>query len=183
MKKHQDFLEFNGKAISILNKDGVYYIPLKPICDALNIDADRSIKNLKNDPILGPERSKQTVQVSKNGKNQGRILTCLPEKFIYGWIFSLNSSSQELIEYKRTCYNLLYEHFHGSITGRKEVIEERSATIQEIEEAKKRLEQIPEFIELRKLENKKKQLSHSLNVMDREVEAQFQLKLDEEQSN
>lgn len=75
-KNHQKFLEFNGAKIIFLSVDGVYWIALKPILDALNMDADRSIKTLKNDPILGPARSIQTVQVGKNGDFQGRNMTC-----------------------------------------------------------------------------------------------------------
>lgn len=57
MQKHEKFLEFNGKKIIFLSVDGTYWIALKPILEALNMDADRSIKNLKNDPILGSARS------------------------------------------------------------------------------------------------------------------------------
>lgn len=45
MNKHEKFLKFNGKNIVFLSIDGTYWIAIKPICDALNIDADRSIKN------------------------------------------------------------------------------------------------------------------------------------------
>ena len=53
MNTHQKFLSFNGKNIIFLNVDGTYWIALKPICKALNINADRSYRNVKKDPILG----------------------------------------------------------------------------------------------------------------------------------
>ena len=47
MKKHEKFLEFNGKNIVFVNVDGTYWIALRPILDALNMAASRSLKNLK----------------------------------------------------------------------------------------------------------------------------------------
>lgn len=169
MKKHQKFLEFNGKNIVFLNVDGTYWIALKPILDILNMDADRSIKTLKKDPILGPARSIQPVQVSKNGKKQLRNMTCLPEMFIYGWIFSLRSDSTELIEYKKTCYKLLYNHFHGIITNRKELLLERNEVETEIHNLKEELKEREEnYKRLQKLETKSKQISQKLNTQDKE---------------
>lgn len=77
MNTHRKFLQFNGKNIVFLNVEGTYWIALKPILEALRMDADRSIKTLKNDPILGTERSIQPVQVSKNGKNSTQFNTCV----------------------------------------------------------------------------------------------------------
>jgi hypothetical protein len=180
MNKHEKFLEFNGQAINILNKDGEYWIPVRPIINALKLTASRSIKRLKNDPILGPACAVLPTQVGQNGQKQRRKMTCLPEKYIYGWVFSLQSPNPDLIEYKRACYDLLFNHFHGAITGRKEVIQERVATDQEIAEAKKALAEVPEFKALRELENKRRMLSRSLNSMDNEVVSQFTLELGKE---
>jgi len=167
--KHENFLEFNGKSIVFLNVDGTYWIALKPILEALNMDADRSIKTLKKDPILAPERSKQTVQVSKNGNSQLRNMTCLPEKYIYGWIFSLRSDSEELIEYKRTCYDLLYNHFHGVISNRKELLLERLEIKTEIHNITEELkEKENRYKKLQELKNKQKSVSRKLNGMDKE---------------
>lgn len=170
MEKHEKFLEFNGKKIIFLSVDGTYWIALKPILDALKMDADRSLKTLKKDPILGPERSKQTVQVSKNGKIQGRNMTCLPEKYIYGWLFSLRSDSPELIKYKRTCYELLFNHFHGTITNRKELLLKRDTINKKIGDIKQTLkEQDDNYKLLRNLESQRKQVSAQLNSIDKEL--------------
>lgn len=47
MKKHEKFLEFNDKKIIFLSVDGTYWIALKPICEALNVDWNRSYQNVK----------------------------------------------------------------------------------------------------------------------------------------
>lgn len=162
-----------------LNVDGTYWIVLKPILEALNMDADRSLKTLKKDPILGPERSIQPVQVSKNGKSQVRNMTCIPEEFIYGWIFSLRSDSEELTEYKRTCYRLLYNHFHGAITNRKDLLIERRTIDEEIIELKNELrENDAKYKQLQELQNKRKTLSTQLNSIDKEIVNQTEMQFD-----
>ncbi|MBW7868873.1 MAG: hypothetical protein H3C31_11160 [Brumimicrobium sp.] len=66
--KHTKFLQFNGKNIIFLNVDGTYWVAIKPICEALNVDYIRQFKNLKEGKILAPALSKQTMQVvSENG--------------------------------------------------------------------------------------------------------------------
>ncbi len=145
MKKHENFLEFNGKTISFIDVDGIYWIAIKPICEALNIDANRSYQNVKNDPILAPEVAIQQMQVSKNGKTQLRNVTCIPEKFIYGWIFSLRSDSQELTTYKKTCYELLYNHFHGTITKRKELLELKAEKLVKKDDLLEKLKETTEY--------------------------------------
>ena len=176
MDTHQKFLEFNNNKIVFLSVDGNYWIALKPICKALNIEYTRSFKNAKSDPILGSELAVQPMQVSKNGKTQVRNVTCIPEQFVYGWIFSLRSDSEELTEYKRTCYNLLYNHFHGTITNRKELLIERNMIDTEIFEMKKALkEEDQKYKQLKELENKRKTLSTQLNSIDKELIKQPEL--------
>lgn len=176
MEKHEKFLEFNGKNIVFLNVKGVYWIALKPICEALNIEYSRSFKNAKNDPILGPALAIQPMQVSKNGKKQLRNVTCISEKYIYGWLFSLRSDSKELVEYKRTCYELLYNHFHGTITNRKELLLERNKIDDEIFIIKKSLkEEDDKYQELENLITKRKALSSQLSTIDKELIKQPEL--------
>lgn len=176
MKKHQNFLEFNGKNLIFLNVEGTYWIAIRPICEALNIDARRSIKNINIDPILGSAVSVQTLQVEKNGILQGRKMTCVPEKYIYGWLFSLRSESPELIEFKRTCYELLYNHFHGTITNRKELLMERNNIAERITLIKKNLkEQNDHFKELQELDKKRKKINSDLQSFDKELIKQPEL--------
>lgn len=175
MNKHEKFLEFNGKKIIFLSVDGIYWIALKPICEALGVDYIRCFKNAKNDEILGPALSKQTIQVSKNGKLQGRNVTCIPEEFIYGWIFSLRSDSKELTAYRRTCYRLLYKHFHGTITNRKELLVERKEVIEQIHEAELEVKNIEAVQRLEKLKAKRAHLSTELNKSDKEIIRQSSL--------
>jgi hypothetical protein len=55
------FLEFNGKDILFFYIDGQYWVSLKPICEALNVQWVRQFKNLKEHKILGQLLSNQLV--------------------------------------------------------------------------------------------------------------------------
>ena len=170
MKTHEKFLEFNSKKIFFLNADGVYWIALKPILEALNLDERRYLKKTRRDHFFSTCLDNMSMQVEKNGNKQVRKVTCLPEQYIYGWICSLNSDDEGLTEYKKTCYNLLYKHFHGTITNRKELLQERKQIDTEIHKIKKVLKEEDEtFINLKRLEGKRKGISLKLNRIDNEL--------------
>ena len=111
-KSSQKFLEFNGKNIFFLAKDGQHWIAIKPICEALGLEYTRQFKNIKEDDILGQLLAEQPI-VAADGRL--RKMICLPEKWVYGWLFNIRSESEGLKDFKRECYEVLYNHFHGGI--------------------------------------------------------------------
>jgi hypothetical protein len=123
------FLEFNGKNLVFLSENGIYHVAIKPVCEGIGVDFIRQFKNLKEDSILGPKLSKQTIMVP--GSKQPRKFICLPEKYIYGYIFSIKSDSEALLAYKEKCYELLYDFFHGALTQRKGLIREKAEVASE----------------------------------------------------
>jgi hypothetical protein len=128
-KKIEKFLKFNGKRIVMLANDGVWWIAIKPICEALGVDYIRQFKNLKENRILVQLLSEQTIVAADR---KMRKMVCLPESAIYGWIFQIESGAPGLDQFKWECYRALYEHFHGSITGRKELLSEKARAQVEI---------------------------------------------------
>lgn len=166
MKKDiKKFLEFNGKTIFFVAVDGQYWIAVKPICEALNVDYIRQFKNLKDDKILGGVLSNQTMH-DASGRLQE--MASLPEFFIYGWIFQIQSTSEELAAYKWECYRILYEHFHGAITGRKELLSEKARMELEIETCMNTLD--PEVaLKLERAKKRKDAITRQLSKLDAEV--------------
>jgi len=130
-KKVSKFLEFNGKTLVFLSKDSQYWIALKPICEALNIDYVQQFKNAQNSPIYGELLCNHTM-VAADGKS--RKMASLPEEWIYGWIMQLQSNSSELNEYKKECHRILFKYFHGAITGRKELLTQKAKAQMEIDQ-------------------------------------------------
>jgi hypothetical protein len=104
-KSVRKFLEFNGKTIYFLSKDGDYWVAIKPICEALKLEYTRQFKNIKEDDILGQLLAEQPM-VGADGRT--RKMTSLPEFYIYGWLFSIQSASKDLRKYKWECYRVLY---------------------------------------------------------------------------
>lgn len=159
------FLEFNEKVIYFVAADGQYWIAIKPICEALGVDYERQRKNLKEDEILSQLPSEQTV-VAADGKL--RKMVCLPEFFIYGWIFSIQSQSEELQQYKLECYRVLYEHFHGLIGGRKDLLKEKAKAQVEIDNALNNLTAEQALI-ITKAKKKINSINNQLRKLDGEV--------------
>lgn len=138
-------LIFNDKNIVFKRINGVYWITVKSVCEALNVDYIRQFKNLQDDDILGARLSKQTIMVP--GDSQPRKFICIPEEFVYGWIFSIRSDSQELKIYKLECYHLLYQHFHGTITRKAELYKEIARSKRITAQLELKLKNNPDFVE------------------------------------
>jgi len=124
------FLEFNGKTLVFLAVNGEYWVALKPICEALNVEYTRAFKNVTADAIFGQLLAEQPM-VGADGKT--RKMISLPEKWVYGWLISIQSASPELNQYKKLCYEVLNDYFHGTITGRKELLSMKAKAQVEID--------------------------------------------------
>ncbi len=162
----EKFLEFNGKNILFLARDGQFWIAIKPICEALNVNYNRQFQNLKKDKILGPAFAIQQMQVPGD---QVRNYVCLPEKFIYGWIFQIRSESAELLKYKWKVYEILFDYFQGSITQRQKLLLERTEDNNKIINLRAKLKENEDFMELQKLEARKRNYPKQLKELDSEL--------------
>jgi hypothetical protein len=170
--KVDKFLAFNGKTIFSLAQNGTWWIAIKPVCEALGVQYVRCYKNIKGDPILSRALSNQTMH-DASGRLQE--MAALPEFYIYGWIMGINSDAPGLNEYKWECYRVLFEHFHGLITGRKELIKQKAANAVSIGHLENRVSATPDAQELGKLRGIQKVIDRSLKQMDKSV---YDLELD-----
>lgn len=166
-KKLEKFLEFNGKRISILRADGTWWVAIKPICEALEVSYSGQFERIQRHKILS-QRFVKHEWLAADGKL--REMICLPEKYIYGWLFSVNSDSPELLEYQEKCYDLLYNHFHGALTGRMNALTEKSDTELEILDLQEKLDaqllESEEYKRIQELKKKQKQISKTLKDLD-----------------
>ncbi len=97
-KKVSKFLEFNGKRIVLLVKDGTWWIAVKPICEALGVDYIRQFKNLKANRILSQLLSEQTIVAADE-----KIITTFPINLqngnisfanVHGYFFGFDTVKQ-----------------------------------------------------------------------------------------
>lgn len=163
-----NFIEFNGKNIVFKIENGAAWIAVKTVCDALMINYNRQFQNIKEDPILKAKFAKQQILVP--GDTQPRRYICLPEEYIYGWIFSIKSDSPELLKYKEECHHVLFQFFKGSITRRSEMYSEISKSRKRQNELEKILTDNPEYQEFIEIKMKQARLWKNIrNTSDDEL--------------
>lgn len=108
-------------------------IPIKPICEALGVDANGQRQRIERDEILGSSACVIHAE-GRNGKE--REMYCIPYKFVFGWLFSIDTSrvNEEarpaVLRYKAECYEALYRHFAEPQTflAEKQKVMERKVT-------------------------------------------------------
>ena len=164
-----NFLEFKGKSLLFTAVTGTTYVAIKPVCEAINVDYTQQFKNINADLILGPALCKYTMQVPGD---QPRSMVCLPEYFVYGWIFSIKSKSEDLLEYKKECYLILYNHFHGSIGKRKELLLTKATSKVELENIKDRLRKNQDYLRYEELQGEIMRIGKDLKELDANFEAE-----------
>ena len=163
--KTKKFLEFNGKTIYFVAADGQHWIALKAICEAMNVNWNRQFQNLKNNVILNELFAEQQM-VAADGKL--RTMVSLPEFYVYGWLMQIQSESPELQSYQWECYRVLYQYFHGAITGRKSLLREKALTQIEIDSVFNRLS-VEDAIILDRAKSKLNRINGELRALDGEL--------------
>lgn len=147
----------------MLAANGTWWIAIKPICEALGVDYSRQLRTIKSNDILKQLWSLETI-VAADGKM--REMSCLPERYIYGWIFGLESKSEGLARYKMECHDILFDHFHGTITQRSNLLMLRQDARDQYNEAKDALEQMEQTKKVRDTKKKLDDISKSLDKLD-----------------
>ena len=156
-----NFIEFNGKYIWYTRIDGVNWIIVKSVCEALNVDYVNQFKSLKEDEILISALSKQTMQIPPD--DQKREYVCISEEYVYGWVLQIRSESSELKAYKKECYHTLYRHFHRVILLRTELYREIAAQDAIIESFEKKISSTEGYEEYEKAKTRKRKLLKQAN--------------------
>lgn len=169
----KNFLKFNGHDVSFTLVDGQWWIAIKPICQALGINYNRRFQELKKHLIFG-ELFASTQIVAADGKL--RKMTCLPERYIYGWILSITPNSRmseevrdNLIAYQLECHDILYDHFKGTITRRQQLLNDREMAGKEKKELLQRLQANADYQRLKEIDAQGRKLNNSLKILDEEL--------------
>lgn len=119
-----------NKARIIVIENGEKLVPIKPICEALGVSFQSQKEKIEEDDILAPT-VRLSLTVAADGKE--REMVCLPYKFIFGWLFTINpknvkeEAKEGVINYKLACYNALYQSF----TDSQEFLEQKQKLVEE----------------------------------------------------
>ncbi len=160
------FLQFNGKNVYFKSAEGIWWIAIKPICEAMEVNYDWQFKNLKSTKIFSELYANQHM-VDANGSV--RKMICLPEKAIYFWLAKLESDAPGFDEFQWECNNLLYNYFHGTITERTTSLREKTKLDLEIEKIKEELKTVPLALKLQELINKRVGVKKELRRLDEDI--------------
>ncbi|MEZ4925585.1 MAG: phage antirepressor N-terminal domain-containing protein [Saprospiraceae bacterium] len=163
MKHVEKFLEFNGKNISLLMADGTWWVAIKPICEALGVKYESQFERISKHRILSQLFLKQGM-VAADGKM--REMVCLPERYVYGWLFSINSDNEKLLDFQHKCYDILYNHFHGALTARLNILNELSTNAERMAQLEEELQKIELYNEFQDLKKRNAQSSKELKRLD-----------------
>ncbi|WP_289054995.1 phage antirepressor N-terminal domain-containing protein [Carboxylicivirga marina] len=98
----------------VLIDDAEKLVPIKPICEALGIDAKSQRSKIQNDEILG---SIGVLSTSTGSDGKKYEMFCLPYMYALGWLFTVNPKNvkpearETILKYKMECYTALFNHF------------------------------------------------------------------------
>lgn len=109
-------VQFHTDTLWAVEQDGAVLIAIKPICENLSMDWSAQYRRILRDQLLS-EGVAITATPSPGGSQE---TMCLPLDLIPGWLFGIDDRRirdeairVKVLEYKRHCYRVLYEHFFG----------------------------------------------------------------------
>lgn len=142
----EGFFTFMTIRLPYTSLDGVFYVPIKPICDAIGLNHNSAYKGIKNDDFLG-ELCNLMPQLGSDGKRYEML--SLPWWTLHGWLCSVDSlrvnseARATLKSYKMICHKVLHDFFVGSVecmTTRRQLYFEIRTLKQRIAERETQLE-------------------------------------------
>lgn len=112
-----EIVTINNIDIECPYENDQHYVAIRPICEILNLGYRKQFERIKRDNILSQVVSHTLTSSSADGKT--REMLCLPLRYIFGWLFSIDESKAKpeaqasLIQYKLECYDALYDRFYA----------------------------------------------------------------------
>lgn len=89
--------------VSTVNVRNKEYLSLKEMCDILELDYDLEYQKISNDNVLS------NALFSLPSDDDGIDQKYLEEKYVYGWLFQVESTRDDVVAYKNECMNAIYE--------------------------------------------------------------------------
>lgn len=127
--------KINNHHIQVISDNGQKLVPIKPICEILNVDYPTQFQKLKDDEILS---SVVTLTVITGADGKKREATSIPLMFVFGWLFKINpdkvkpEARENFIRFQKECYMVLWKHFSGHaeyVEYRQEKIDQQLAVV------------------------------------------------------
>ncbi len=114
MEQEIQTITFQGNQILTVEKGGIQYVAMKPICESIGLDWHSQRQKIKKHPYL----DSVTLSSTSTGKDGKRYkMQLLPIKFLQGWLFSVDVNrvkpeiKKKLIDYQVECFDLLHDYW------------------------------------------------------------------------
>ena len=109
---------FHNQSLVTLQKDGIAYVAMKPICENIGLDWEAQRQRISRDEVLNSVACmiKATGTDSKIYK-----MLCLPLQYLNGWLFGVDTNrvkaeiKDKLITYKKECYQALFDYWNNGV--------------------------------------------------------------------
>ena len=82
-------INFNNQKLLTVEKDGIKYVAVKPICENLGLDWSSQKKRIERDDVLN---STMVIMTTVAEDEKSREMTCLPIDYINGFLFGIDTS-------------------------------------------------------------------------------------------
>lgn len=110
-------IDFHGDDLIAFEREGEWFVALKPIVEAMGLDWSGQRQRIHRDPILSEGAGMIPSPFGRGGEQEA---LCLRLDLINGWLFTIDSSRikdesvrDKVLMYQRECYRVLFEHFRG----------------------------------------------------------------------
>ncbi len=108
-------VQFHGASLFVTTINGVPFVVLKPVVEAIGLAWEPQLLRIKRHPVLSTCMIVTIIQMP--GDDQAREVVCLPLDKLNGWLFGVTVSrakpeiQEKLIAYQRECFDVLAGHF------------------------------------------------------------------------
>lgn len=109
-------VDFRNDTLFAVERDDGVFVALKPIVQSMGLDWKAQHRRVSDDAVLREGMVTMTMP-SVGGVQE---TTCIRLELVNGWLFTIDESRvkdeetrQRVLTYKRECYAVLFQHFHG----------------------------------------------------------------------
>ena len=115
-------VNFHNQTLTTLEKDGVQYVAMKPICDNIGLHWEGQRQRIERKEVLNSVAC--MIKVTANDGKKYETL-CLPIEVLNGWLMGVDENrvkpeiKDTLVMYQKECYKALYDYWHNGIAVNK----------------------------------------------------------------
>jgi hypothetical protein len=119
--EQRDVMFYDDEIIAVRVEGGAVYVPIRPICNLLELNWSGQRQRIQRDPVL----SEAAIECVIHSINPRRGSLCLPLDYLSGFLFTISADRiknlelrERIIRYQRECHTVLSEAFReGRLTS------------------------------------------------------------------